>query len=101
MLRRYALITLVALALITQTSSHSRADNPPPGTSTGQKIGTIVSTAINTALPGIGALLTTLWPKKDNGQPKDKASKDEMATAVEGAKKKVLSVALDNLKPVN
>jgi hypothetical protein len=43
--------------------------------------------------------LTTLWPKKD-GQPKDKASKDEISTAVEGAKKQVLSVARENLKSV-
>jgi len=94
-------ITLILFAaLLLHSPTPSRAQDPPPGTSTGQKIGTIISTAINTALPGVTAILGLL-PKKSNGQPKDSVKPDEVKTAVETARKQLLAAALDNLKPVN
>jgi hypothetical protein len=97
---RLCVTIMLFAALLFHAPSSSSAQNPPPGTSTGQKIGTIVSAAINTALPGVSAILNLL-PKKSNGQPKDSVKPDEVKTAVEAARKDLLKAALDNLKPVN
>jgi hypothetical protein len=97
--RLIATIMLFGVVVL-HAPSASTAQNPPPGTSTGQKIGTIVSTAITTALPGFKTILDLL-PKKNNGQPKDNVRPDEVKAAVETARTQLLSAALDKLKPVN
>lgn len=100
MRKRTCIALLLFAALLLHSPSPSRAQDPPPGTSTGQKIGTIVSAAINTALPVVGTILSLL-PKKSNGQPKDSVKPDEVKAAVEAARKQLLKDALEKLKPVN
>ena len=73
---------------------------PAPGTDTGQKIGTIVKTAIDTALPAVGSLINLFWKKGDG----DKQTKQELQANIDKSqadlKKQFANKAQEKLKPV-
>lgn len=99
-MKRAGLLSAV-VAVFVLSSVCLTAQDPPPGTATGKKIGTIVKTAIDTALPGVTTLIEAIWgPRKAD----DKIKKDELAKAVDAAKKQLqdefTKKAQTNLRPV-
>ena len=74
-----------------------------PGVSTGKKIGTVVRSAIETALPAVGPLLDLIWEKRPSG--KNKLKKDQLEEALTNARKEMQDAftekAQKKLAPVN
>jgi hypothetical protein len=69
-----------SLSALSQTQSTPQtATNPSTATVTGQNIGTIVKVAIDTALPGLQALMNLIWP---GGNPNDRKTKAEVSTQI-------------------
>lgn len=68
------------LLLILVVPLRSQAPAPVPGVSEGQKIGTIIKTAITTAAPGISSFMS-IFDTVLSAIGKNKASKDDVTTA--------------------
>ncbi len=56
---------------------------------------------MDVALPGVAAIVNTFWPKKNDGTPKDSATKMEVTTATGRAKSAATMQAKTALKPLN
>jgi len=79
-------ITLL-LGTLTRAQTNSTTQQPLPGVSEGQKIGTIIKTAITTAAPAIPSILDTLFGFLNKPKPTDKATKEELQTAANNNQK--------------
>src|SRR5713101_2658185 len=92
----------VALFLVLTLSGGLVLSQETKAPSTGQKIGTIVKDAINTALPGVTTLLDLIWGKKDNGK---KISKGELEKSIKDAKddmqNKLTASAQEKIRPID
>jgi hypothetical protein len=99
------LIALLMLGL-SQTVPVIRAAQPQAnnGTSTGQRIGNIISAAVSTAFPAVSSIIKAIWPP--NGGTKKKSPSQVQAalqpqkdksTQQEGANAQALSSAAKNL----
>lgn len=90
-----AVVTAVLAGFL--AAPHLSVATPPegqPSTSTGQKIGTIVKDAIDTALPVVGSVLNLF--KKDS----EKKSKSEVEEALKKEREAARKRAQDAIKPV-
>lgn len=101
MRRRCIAVSLIAVLMTTQTGGSLRAQEPP-GTATGRKIGTIVRTAIETALPGASALLGLIWGNRSSN---DRINQEQLRQAVEAARPEIrdtlIAEAQRRLEPVS
>jgi len=72
------------------------------GVEQGQKIGTIVKTAIDVALPGVSSILGLFWPKGKSD--KDKVKKTEVEAQIKASlakfKKQMVGEFAKNLSPI-
>jgi len=57
---------------------------PVPGVDTGKKVGNIIKSAIDVALPGVSAIMDAIWPDRK----KDSVKKDDLKKAVTDARDK-------------
>jgi hypothetical protein len=97
--KRTAALSLVISLII--LSSPVAAQGPAPGQATGEKIGTIVKAAIDTALPGVTSILGLIWGGKKEG---DKISKQQLEDAIKSAREDLrqqfAANALEKIQPV-
>lgn len=94
-MRRTRSLTLMLLLVFAGTAPALAQGAPPPGTGLGQKIGTAIRAAIDTALPGVTDLVSLLFKKGD------KQTKDELTTNIAAAEKTLKVNAQQKLKPVS
>ena len=95
----------ICLCLLTAKADGSKLSNPwsqqktdatnPPGTATGQKIGTIVKAAVDTAFPVIGKILDIFKSKK----PDEKTTQADVQKAVKNAQAEFDKQAKETIKP--
>jgi hypothetical protein len=81
---RFLSCSLLVLLFVPATAN-PQATPPAPGVSEGQKIGTIIKTAVSTAAPGISGILSvldTIWSNLTKPN-QDKATKAEVKTAAQ------------------
>ncbi len=105
-LAKYRAAICLGLLLITSTNSTPQVPTPTPapGVETGQKIGTIIKTAISTAAPGVSSILDLLWthlPKPAD----DKAKKTDLQQAAQAqnapVKQQAVASAQQQLQPIS
>jgi hypothetical protein len=73
-------LLLVCIITVGTRAHQSAAPTPAPGVAEGQKIGTIIKSAITTAAPGISSILDLVWSHLSKPTA-DKATKTELQTA--------------------
>src|ERR1700741_2085517 len=96
---RTLLISFIVCTLI--LGSSVTAQEPPPGTATGEKIGTIIKMAIDTALPAVPQILSLIWGNKSDKEKVDKKQLQEAVTAArEQMRKDFTENALTKIQPV-
>src|SRR6516225_3920699 len=87
---RFAAVTVAALLLPLSLQVRAFAPDDPPGTDTGKRVGTIVKTAIDTALPGVTTLLNAIWGNRKNN---DSINKTDLEAKLKEARQKFYSDA--------
>ncbi len=92
-----AFVVLLACLFGSGSSSPIQGQEQPPGTSTGQKIGTILKAAIDTALPGVTSLVSAIWGNRGTN---DKMKKEELEKAVKEARLKFYAQAQEKVAPI-
>jgi isoleucyl-tRNA synthetase len=88
------------------TSAVGQAQAPAPGVSEGQKIGTIIKTAISTAAPGISSILDLIWghlgdPTKTSAKKTDLQTAANNPQAQDAAKKQTQAAAQQAIQPIS
>src|SRR5574338_1349138 len=75
---------VVAFLAISSNGRPQATNTPAPGVETGQKIGTIIKTAISTAAPGLEQILNLIWSHSTDSN-KDKATKADLQQAAKAS----------------
>ena len=88
---RTLLVSFIVCTLI--LGSTVTAQEPPPGTATGEKIGTIIKVALDTALPAVPQILSLIWGNKGD---KDKIDKKQLEQAVSAAREQMRKDFVEN-----
>jgi hypothetical protein len=102
-------VIIVALCLWVPLSSipgyaQAAPATPAPGEATGQKIGTIIKTAIQTALPGVSSLISLLFPGKSDSDKVKVADVKTTASAADTQKalqQQITAAIQPKLQPVS
>src|ERR1700733_5619281 len=101
MLRR-ALFMIVVSLVVMRLTAYAQDTPPPAGVDTGKKIGTIVKTAIDTALPGVTTGISTIadliWKNKSSNN--EKIKKPELDEAVKKTRTELITAAQKQIQPV-
>jgi len=80
--------------LLSLMSFFSFGQDPTPSESTGEKIGTIIKTAISTALHGVSELVNIIWPKTNP----NKVNKEKLKESVEASNKALKDALVANFQ---
>lgn len=97
---------LLTVLLSGMFSQGQTPGTPAPGVDTGQKIGTIIKTAISTAAPGVSSILDLIWSHLSNPSS-DKAKKTDLQKAAtnqsttDSIKQKTVANAQVQLQPIS
>ena len=92
---RVSLVALVVASVVTGRNEPVSARQAPAGVDTGKKVGNIIKSAIDVALPGVAAIMDIIWPKgKDSIKKEDleKALKDARTKFFADAQKQVANI---------
>ncbi len=104
MLSRKSQTIICSLFLLILVPVAATPQAPPPGVSTGQKIGTIIKDAITTVAPGVSSILDLIWSHLS--KPSDTtAKKTDLQQAAQvsdtQAKQQAVAAAQKQLQPVS
>lgn len=87
----FALVVAFTSSVVAQAAA-PKTTSSDNGTSTGQRIGNIISAAVSTAFPAVDKILTAIWPRST-----DRKTADQAKPVVQAAKDTADQAQKDNL----